>query len=255
MRMILAVMHREFLIRTTSMTWSFYDLALPLAYLLLFGLGLNQALGGGIPYAGTTLSYNMFFLPGVLSMACFGIAINTSYGIFVDRDNGIFYEFLTYPMTRGQFLVGKILFNCLLALLQAALTVSLGALLLDIPVHWNAMGMVLGAVAFGTAGWFYFLSLLALRIQRNDAFNVVLNAVYFLLMFASSIFYPTEAMPAWLRISALLNPLTWHTDILRFGITGVGSSIVVLIEAGAFLLFLVVSFRLAVRTLNTAVYR
>ena len=37
-------------------------------------------------------------------MAGFGIAIGTAWGFFTDRDNGIFYEFLTYPMGRGEFL-------------------------------------------------------------------------------------------------------------------------------------------------------
>jgi len=237
------------------MTWSFYDVILPLTYLLLFGLGLNGAFSEGIMAAGTPISYAAFFLPGVLSMASFGIAINTAYGIFVDRDNGIFYEFLTYPMTRGQYLVGKILFNCLLALLQAGLTVTLGALLLNIPLYGPGLFIVAPMVVLGTAGWFFSLSLLALRIQRNDAFNVVLNAVYFVLMFASSIFYPLDAMPGWLRVASLLNPLTWHTDILRFGTTGMGTATAILAESLAFCLFLLLAFRLAVRTLNTGLFR
>ncbi|MDH3252712.1 MAG: hypothetical protein OEM41_07960, partial [Ignavibacteria bacterium] len=94
MSMIFAVMYREYLIRTTSLTWAFYDLFMPLTYLLLFGIGLNTAFAGGVVTGGIPMSYHSFFLAGVLSMACFGIAINTSYGFFIDRDNGIFYEFL-----------------------------------------------------------------------------------------------------------------------------------------------------------------
>ena len=132
MSMILAVMYREYRIRTTSLTWLFYDLLVPLIYLLMFGIGLDRAFAGGVTVHGVAYGYNAFFLAGVLSMACFGIAINTSYGFFVDRDNGILYEFLTYPMSRAQFLIGKILFNCVLSVVQAALTLSLGAWLLGI---------------------------------------------------------------------------------------------------------------------------
>ena len=130
MKMILAVMYREYRIRTTSLTWLFYDLFMPLTYLLLFGIGLNSAFSGGMNVQGATVDYNAFFLAGVLSMACFGIAINTSYGFFVDRDNGIFYEFLTYPMTRAEFLIGKILFNCLLSLIQGIITIVAAVVLL-----------------------------------------------------------------------------------------------------------------------------
>ncbi|RPH32270.1 hypothetical protein EHM92_08720, partial [bacterium] len=232
MKMILAVMYREFRIRTTSMTWIFYDLFIPLLYLFIFGITLNSTIGAGIPLQGTNVSYNAFFLAGVLSMASFGIAINTAYGFFVDRDNGIFYEFLTYPMTRPQFLIGKILFNCLLAILQAALTILLGASLLDIPLLWGRMGFLLVAVTLATAGWFFFLTSFALRIKRNDMFNTFINLAYFVLMFASSIFYPLEGMPGWLKVAAMLNPLTWHTDVLRFATVGADSP--VLLEALAF---------------------
>jgi ABC-2 type transport system permease protein len=235
------------------MTWIFYDLLVPLLYLLIFGIALNRTIGTGIPLQGTLVSYNAFFLAGVLSMASFGIAINTAYGFFVDRDNGIFYEFLTYPMTRPQFLVGKILFNCLLALLQAAITILFGALLLDIPLHWGRIGLLFTAVILTTAGWFFFLTSFALRIKRNDMFNTFINLAYFVLMFASSIFYPLEDVPGWLRTTALLNPLTWHTDILRFATVGSDSPVV--LEALAFFGFLLASFYFALRTLRYSILK
>jgi ABC-2 type transport system permease protein len=253
MKMILAVMYREFRIRTTSMIWIFYDLLIPLLYLLIFGIALNRTIGAGISLGGTTVSYNAFFLAGVLSMASFGIALNTAYGFFVDRDNGIFYELLTYPMTRPQFLMGKILFNCLLAILQAAITILFGALLLDIPLLWGRMGILLLAVILATAGWFFFLTSFALRIRRNDMFNTFINLAYFVLMFASSIFYPLEGMPGWLRVIALLNPLTWHTDVLRFATVGADSP--VLLESLAFTGFLLGSFYFALRTLRYAILK
>jgi ABC-2 type transport system permease protein len=255
MKMIAAVMYREFRIRTTSMTWTFYDLFMPLTYLLLFGLGLDRAIAGGLIVGGVTFTYNAFFLAGILAMASFGIAINTSYGFFVDRDNGIFYEFLTYPMTRGEFLVGKILFNCLLSVIQTGITVGLGVALLGIPLLWERIGFVFAGVVLGTAGWFFFLTIFALRIRRNDMFNTFINVAYFVLMFASSMFYPLDALPAWLRSFSLMNPLTWHTDVLRFATIGAGAFDSVLVESLAFAVFLIVSFWFAVRTLQYAVLK
>ena len=255
MTMILAVMYREYRIRTTSMTWLFYDLFMPLTYLLLFGIGLDRAFDTGLSVGETTVRYNAFFLSGVITMACFGIAINTSYGFFVDRDNGIFFEFLTYPMTRSEFLIGKILFNCVLSLLQALLTVLLGVLLLSIPLLWNRLPLVLAGVVAGTAGWFFFLTTFALRIRRNDMFNTFINVAYFVLMFASSLFYPTEQLPAWLRAVAAFNPMTWQTDVLRFATIGSGNGGAVFAEAAAFLIFLLISFGAAVRTLHRGILR
>ena len=255
MNMVLAVMYREFRIRITSMTWAFFDLVMPLVYLLLFGVGLDRAMAGGLSAQGSSLGYNAFFLPGVLAMACFGIATNTSYGFFLDRDNGIFYEFLTYPMTRGEFLLGKIIFNCLLSVAQSVLTITIAVLVLDIDLRWNTIGFVFAGVVLGTAAWFFFLAIFALRIRRNDIFNTFLNISYFVLMFASSMFYPIDTLPAWLKTIANINPLTWHTDVLRYATVGVGNMETVMIEAMAFAVFLMLSFYGAVRTLQHAVLK
>jgi len=255
MRMIVAVMYREYRIRTTSMTWLFYDLFMPLTYLLLFGIGLDRAFAKGIAVEGTTVGYNAFFLAGVLSMACFGIGINTSYGFFVDRDNGLFYEFLTYPMTRAEFLVGKILFYGLLALTQAAITLSLAVAFLGISLRIELLGFAFAGILLGTAGWFFFLASFALRIRRNDMFNTFINVAYFVLMFASSMFYPLDTLPSWLKTLSYINPLTWHTDVLRFTTVGVGSLHTVMLEALGYAAFLLASFWSAVHTLRHGILR
>lgn len=253
MQPIFAVMYREYKIRITSLVWLFYDVVMPFAYLLIFGLGFNTAFTGGITSSGTAVSYNTFFLPSVLAMACFGIAINTSYGFFVDRDNGIFYEFLTYPMTRSQFLIGKITFNCLTSLVQAVVAVVLGALFLDVRIEPQNIPLLLAGVIVGTAGWFFFLAIFALRIRRNDTFNTLINVLYFVLLFLSSLFYPIDDLPAWFRIGSYLNPITWHTDALRYYSAGIGDAAMVAAEMAAFGLFLAGSFWFAVRTLQRSV--
>lgn len=253
--MVLAMMYREYLIRTTSLMWAFYDLFLPLTYLLLFGIGLDRAFASGIQSGGQAVPYSAFFLAGVLAMSSFGIAINTAYGFFVDRENGMLFEFLTYPMTRGEFLVGKILFNSVLSCVQAAITVGLAALLLEIPLLWGRAGLIFPAAIVGTAGWFFFLTTFALRIRRNDMFNTFINIAYFVLMFASSLFYPLEGLPPWLRAFSRMNPLSWHADALRYITIGLGSPESALAESAAFMIFTSLSFLAAVRTLQRGILR
>ncbi|MGH2568736.1 MAG: ABC transporter permease, partial [Bacteroidota bacterium] len=241
MQQILAVLYREFLIRTTSPLWLFFDLMLPLLYMLTFGVAFDKTVSAGMSHGGATVGYNAFFLAGVLSMSCFGTAINQSYGFFVDRDNGIFYEFLTYPMTRGQFLVGKIVFQAILAVVQCVLALLAAALLLDIPLKAEWLVFVFLAVMVGTAGWFFFLAIFAFLIRRNDMYNTVLNVGYFVLIFLSSMFYPLDNVPEWFRTMSYANPLTWLTDTLRFLTIGVGDFSTIGIEAVGFVLFLLAS--------------
>ena len=230
-----AIMYREGKIRATNLTFIFWDLFYPLGYLLVFGVGMTQAMG--MKPAGIGVDYNAFFLAGVLGMASFGIASNTAWSFFMDRDNGIFYEMLTYPMRRSEYLLGKGLFNLCVSIVQAIITVVLADIVLDVPVRWQALPLLAAAVFIGTAGWFFFYAIFALVIRGNDVFNTVTSIFYFVLLFASSMFYPVEPLPTPLRQLSWANPITWHVDVLRYATIGLGDPSRIWLEAAGFLAF------------------
>lgn len=248
MNALAAVMTREAKIRATNLLFIFWDLVYPLGYLLVFGVGVNASLGFTTGQSG--VDYNAFFLAGVLSMASFGIAANTSWSFFLDRDNGIFYEMLTYPMSRSQYLLGKVLFNVLIAVIQSAITVLLAAAFLDVPLRPQGWPLLVLGVVVGTAGWFFFYAIFALRIRRNDAFNTVTSIFYFVFLFASSMFYPLDPLPPAFRAIAYANPITWQVDVVRYATIGVGNLAVIALEAAAFVLFAAGAFATAVHALR-----
>jgi ABC-2 type transport system permease protein len=243
-----AIMTREAKIRATNLLFIFWDLVYPLGYLLVFGVGINASLGFTTGVAG--VEYNAFFLAGVLSMASFGIAANTSWSFFLDRDNGIFYEMLTYPMSRSQYLLGKVLFNVLIGVVQSAITVLLAAWLLGVPPRVAGWPLLALGMIVGTAGWFFFYAIFALRIRRNDAFNTVTSIFYFVFLFASSMFYPLAPLPPAFRAIAYVNPITWQVDVLRYATIGLGEPAAITLESAAFLLFTAASFAVAVVALQ-----
>jgi len=226
-----AVFYREARIRATNLIYIFWDMVYPLCYLLVFGVGINAAVGS--PTALRGVDYNSFFLAGVLALASFGIAANASWSFFLDRDNGIFFEMLTYPMSRAEYLLGKVLFCVLIGLAQTILTVTLGAALLHISIQSGRLPLLLVGMLVGTAGWFFFYSILAFRIRRNDLFNSVTSVFYFVFLFASPLFYPVERLPAWFRALARANPITWQADILRYASIGLGAPGRIAIESAA----------------------
>ncbi|MBN1398963.1 MAG: ABC transporter permease [Bacteroidetes bacterium] len=250
MKPVLAVMYREYLIRRTSLMWMFFDVIVPLLYLLLFGVAFDRAFGTSFIIDGMPVRYNDFFLAGVLAMTCFGNAVNQTYGFFVDRDNGIFFEHLTYPLTRGQLLFGKILFQGIMTIAQTITTLTAAELILEVHIQIVMIPLIFLAVVIGTAGWFFSLSNVAFLIRRNDTFNLVINASYFILMFMSSLFYPIDQVPVWLRVPSLANPLTWHANILRYLTIGTGSSMEIALQSLLFLGFLFISFKIAVHTIQ-----
>jgi hypothetical protein len=77
-----AVMYREGKIRATNAVFIFWDVIYPLGYLLVFSVGMNTA----VVFSALPTNYHAFFLAGVLGMAGFGIASNTAWSFFMDRD-------------------------------------------------------------------------------------------------------------------------------------------------------------------------
>jgi ABC-2 type transport system permease protein len=246
------VFYRDYRQRMTNIGFVFWDLFVPLAYLVLFGLGFERMLGGSVGFAGERFGYVEFLLPGVLGMVTFSVAMNTSWGFFMDKDSGIFYELLTYPITRLQLLIGKITFNLLLALIGSILAVALGVVAMGASVRWDLLPLTVAIVIIATAGWFFLFSVFAIKLARMDAFNTVLSAAYILLMFLSSMFYPLSDLPVWFRVPAYLNPMTWQVDLLRFSLLGVGTITPLLFEGAASVIFALVCLAFAVRALNRA---
>jgi len=248
MSSIPAMLYREGKIRATNITFVFWDVFYPLCYLLVFGVGVTSALG--TPISAPGVNYNSFFLAGVLGMASFGIASNSSWSFFMDRDNGIFYEMLTYPMSRSEYLLGKVIFNVFIAIVQTAITLALGAWLLGIRLRFDLLPLLVVTVVFGTAGWFFFYTIFALKIRRNDIFNGVTSVFYFVFLFASSMFYPLDPLPRWFRMIGLANPITWQVDLLRYGSIGLGNTNQLGLEAVAFGIFVLACFGYAVQCLK-----
>jgi ABC-2 type transport system permease protein len=234
----------------TNIGFVFWDLFVPLAYLVLFGLGFERMVGGSIAVGGQALGYTAFLLPGVLGMVTFSVAMNTSWGFFMDKDSGIFYELLTYPITRQQLLIGKIGFNVLLAVIGSALAMVLGVLAMGTSIRWDLLPLTIAVVVITTAGWFFLFSVFAIRLRRMDAFNTLTSASYILLMFFSTMFYPIADLPSWFRVGAYLNPMTWQVDLLRYSMLGVGASTTLLLEGAAFAVFTVICLAFASRSLN-----
>jgi ABC-2 type transport system permease protein len=142
--------------------------------------------------------------------------------------------------------------DALLSLIGSLLVIALGVAGLVVRIRADLLPVSALVVMASTAGWFFLFSIFAISLRRMDAFNTVTSAAYILLMFVSTMFYPLTGMPAWFRVAAWFNPLTWQVDLLRFGLLGQGASNVLMGEAVALAGFVLVCLAAAVRTLSRA---
>ena len=245
---LLAMAGRETRFRFSNWNWLFWDLFYPTLYLLALGTGLSDLLvrevAGG--------SYAAFLLPGILAMAGQTLAVNSSYALFVDRDNGIFFEHLTYPVKRADFLGGRLLFNLGLGALQLLILIVSASLLLGIPLSLSRAVGLFAAALLAVPLWFFAMFAAAIRIRRVDAYATFLNVVYFGALFASPLFYPLEEMPGWFQALSAANPLTWSVDLLRALAFGDPRTTRLLLEGAAYLLGTGVAFAGALKSLRTA---
>jgi ABC-2 type transport system permease protein len=248
---IAAVFYRDYRQRVTNVAFLVWDLMIPLAYLLLFGLGFDRLLGSAVALEGQQVTYTAFLLPGILAMVTFYVALNTSWGFFMDKDSGIFYELLTFPITRQQLLIGKIAFNVLVSLIGSLLAIVVALFAMGVEIRSDLLPLTALIVIVTTGGWFFLFAIAAIRMKRMDSFNTLTSAAYILLMFLSTMFYPLDGLPAWFQTAAMLNPMTWQVDLLRFSLLGSGTTTALMLEAIACAIFTVISLTFAVRSLNT----
>jgi ABC-2 type transport system permease protein len=247
-----AVFFRDYHLRRSNPFLLFWDVAAPLAYLVLFGIGYERMMGESLIIDGQSLKYQAFLVPGVLGLVTFSIAVNTSWNFFMDKDSGIAEEILTYPLTRYQLLFGKLAFNVALALFSSTLVLAVGVLFLNVPIRWEGLPLMLLVTVFAQAAMFFIFDLVAIKINQMDAYNAVVGVMYVLMMFLSSMFYSLTDMPAWFQVVSYLNPMTWQVDLLRYSLLGLGHETPLLIEGAVLTVFTAVCLSLALRSTRSA---
>jgi ABC-2 type transport system permease protein len=175
-------------------TWVVIGLFQPVCYLLLFA-PLLQPLSQvpGFPPGGALI----VFTPGLLVlMALFG-SITTSYGLLMELQFGVIERFRVTPVSRWALLLGMVLRDVLVVLVQMML-MSLVALL-------AMLGVCLSSCACA----------LALALKDANSFAALLQTLITPVMFLSGILLPLTLAPPVLRTIGKFNPFAYTVDAAR----------------------------------------
>lgn len=199
-----------------------FSLIQPLIFLGLFGPLLVAS--SGAP-AGETLQW---FVPGILVMvALFGTA-STGANLLAEMQTGSHERTLVAPLSRSALLIGRALKEVVPLTVQAVL-VCLVALPFGFTV--NVPGLLIGLVLLAIFGiGFGALSYsVALACRSRDwMFWVIHQTLIFPLMILSGMLLPLDDGPAWMKVAAAINPLSYVVDAERALFAGSLTDIAVL---------------------------
>ena len=194
----------------------------PALWLLIYGetfTRLHAIPTGGIPYLD-------FLAPGIIAQSAMFIAI--FYGIMIiwERDAGVLTKLLVTPTPRAALITGKAFAAGVKATIQAVVVVVIAALL-GVGLTWNPLKLIAVAVVVILGGAFF--SCLSMTIAgivlTRDRLMGIGQAITMPLFFSSSALYPVSVMPGWLKVLALINPLSYEVDALRGMLIGTHSHV------------------------------
>jgi len=219
-----AVITRRNLLRTLRLPEMLVlSASMPVIFILMFTYVFGGAIQGALPPAAAG-SYVNWLLPGLLAQfALFGGGATAS-GLVEDLAKGVIDRFRSLPMTRSAVLAGRTLSDLARSTVTLTLMLAVGLGIGFRPQ--TGFLALLGAVAVGLVfgwAWSWVMALLGLLVRTAEAVQAAVFMVVFPLAFTSSVFVPTQTMPAWLQPFAANQPVTVATNALRGLILGPGA--------------------------------
>ena len=162
-----------------------------------------------------TLEYDDFMAPGILTILVTMIGtLLTAQNIAREKEIGTIEQLNVTPLTKGEFIVGKLLPFWALGLLEFAVGLGIAWLAFDIPFEGSLF------LLFGVAG-IYLTSALGIGLWISASVDTQQQAMfvtYFVLvlyLFMSGLFTPVTSMPAWAEWFAELSPLKHFIEVVR----------------------------------------
>ena len=184
--------------------------------------GMNFGLAGARPMIGMeaqTVSREQFkfidfFLPGMIGFTVLTNALFAMTPTAAEYRSRKYFKFLgTTSLTKGEWLLSKVLFYTFIMSVSALIIFAVSALV------WGGKAVLTPLTfAFIAAGCFLFTSmgmLLGTYTKDVETASAVANAIGFPMMFLGGTFFQIEAMPPIIQGLAAVMPLTYVNEGLR----------------------------------------
>jgi ABC-2 type transport system permease protein len=224
--------------------WVLLGISQPIVYLILFGPLLKGLAGGpGFP-AGDAWQ---LYVPGLLvQMGMFG-SLFVGFGIINEWRIGVLERMRVTPVSRLALLLGRVLRDALILMLQSLILIVAGLVL---GLRAPALGVLIGLgfvllLAISASALSYTAGL---ATKNEGVYAPLLNMVALPLLLLSGILLPMSLAPPWLSFLSSLNPLRHIVEGMRDAFLGHYATANVGIGLAVAVVLAVVSLALGTRT-------
>lgn len=202
----IAIAKRTLKWRMKNMVTIMMTITQPLIWLLLF----SQMFQGN-----TNEGYTAFVLPGILVLNILSGAGMSGIANYSLIESGSYYRLYVSPIERGSIVIGQVLDNVIIMLVETLFLFLIGVLFGVSMPSLLPMLLILGVVICSTS----IISMLSYAVsylfQDENPFIALVNALMLPLFFLSTALMPLEAMPSVFQTLVRLNPLTYIINVLR----------------------------------------
>jgi ABC-2 type transport system permease protein len=165
------------------------------------------------------LDYFRYYVAGLSIMTLYSAAIFIGFDLYEEAEHGVFEYLLSLPVSRKQLVLGRSIGGGLRAFIYVGplIAVSLYVIGSLNPIAFLISLFALFLFAFGVSG----MSItLAVMIKSSDRFDILMGVLDALIVRLSTAMYPLVVLQASSPLYAglaSLNPLTYVTDLFRWG--------------------------------------
>jgi ABC-2 type transport system permease protein len=199
---------------------------------------------------GAQLTKNGFKLsaPGITVMFVMISILGLTQSLAEDRMSGILHRMGMMPVSKAQFLSGKLLATFLVGWVQFALLAIFGELL-EVGLGSAPLGTLVVASAYVLAITAMSLTL-AVLVRTPSQASAIATVAWVVLVPLGGAWWPLILVPPWMRTLGHLSPVAWCLDALNALIFFQGGWLDVLLPTAVLVVFALIFFVFGVKALD-----
>lgn len=187
----------------------------PLIWLILFGALFKNAPINLIQEY--NIKYSQFLSYGIIAFTAFSSSLNAGLPIIFDREFGFLNRILISPLINKNSLFSSlIIYTFIVNIIQIIIIITFSISLLDNTIKFNIIFFIINITTIliiNIATLSIGLSFIVPGHIEFLGFTLIINLPA---LFSSTALAPLRFMPYWLQLIALINPLTYSIEIIRY---------------------------------------